>query len=417
MKKETKKAPTIRFRGFTDDWEQRKLEDVLTIHTEKNGDRYSREDVLAISDTYGCVNQIEFHGRSFAGDNISNYKVVHKGDIIYTKSPLRAKPYGIIKIFEGENGIISPLYIVNQVLDGIDSKFIYYMFDTPEKTNNYLRPLVRKGAKNTMNISNDEWLSGKITITPIYDEQHKIGQYFNNLDYLITLHQRKLDQLKTLKKYFLQNMFPAKGEKVPRIRFKGFTGDWEQHKLGELLEFHNGFNGSTDMYGGEIPLISVMDILNNNFITHDNIRTHVNVNENEKKRFSVTYGDVLFQRSSENFEDAGTSNVYLDKQFDAMFGGFVICGKKCGDYNPVYFKYMLDSTSIRNQIIRKAQGAQHVNVSQVTLQNVFIRLPELDEQETIGQFFLSFENNITLHQRKLTQLQTMKKFMLQNLFI
>ena len=200
-------APQIRFKGFTDDWEQRELGQVFTIRNEKNGDRYTREDVLAVSDTYGCVNQIRFHGRSFAGEDISNYKVVRTGDIVYTKSPLQAKPYGIIKIVGEETGIISPLYVVNETVPGVNPMFMYYLFDTPERTNNYLNPLVRKGAKNTMNISNDEWLSGTVTISINEQEQKLIGDFLNSLDHIITLHQRKLETLKKLKKAMLQKMF------------------------------------------------------------------------------------------------------------------------------------------------------------------------------------------------------------------
>ncbi len=170
-------------------WEQRKLGEVVQIRNEKNQGRYYREDVLAVSDTFGCVNQIVFHGRSFAGEDISNYKIVRNGDIIYTKSPLQAKPYGIIKLVNEIVGIISPLYVVNEPLKGFDSRFIYYVFDTPERTNNYLGPLVRKGAKNTMNISNEEWLSGSITLSISYNEQQKLGAFFQQLDHLITLHQ------------------------------------------------------------------------------------------------------------------------------------------------------------------------------------------------------------------------------------
>lgn len=191
--------PEVRFPGFTDDWELRKLSQVFTIRNEKNGDRYTREDVLAVSDTYGCVNQIKFHGRSLAGEDISNYKVVQTGDIIYTKSPLQAKPYGIIKIVGEETGIISPLYVVNETVNGIDPMFMYYLFDTPERTNNYLSHLVRKGAKNTMNISNEEWLSGVVTISPSEHEQKTIGQYLHNLDHLLTLHHQELEEYKSYK--------------------------------------------------------------------------------------------------------------------------------------------------------------------------------------------------------------------------
>ena len=200
--------PEIRFSGFTDAWEQRKLGEILEIVNNKNGDSYGKEDVLSVSDEYGCINQIRFQGRSFAGEDISNYKIVETGDIVYTRSPLKSKPYGIIKVVGDETGIVSPLYIVNKAKPGNDSEFIYRVFDSPEKTNTYLSPLVRKGAKNTMNVSNDEWLSGEIIVAPSFDEQQKIGEYFKQLDNLITLHQRKCDELKEVKKYMLQNMFP-----------------------------------------------------------------------------------------------------------------------------------------------------------------------------------------------------------------
>ena len=201
------KVPEIRFNGFTHDWEQRKLSDVLDIVTKRNGEKYGKEEVLSVSDEYGCINQIKFQGRSFAGEDISNYKIVDTGDIIYTRSPLKSKPYGIIKVVGDEIGIVSPLYIVNKVKEGNNSQFIYRVFDSPEKTNKYLSPLVRKGAKNTMNISNDEWLSGKIDVAQSYEEQYQIGLYFDHLDHLITLHQRQCDELKKMKKYMLQNMF------------------------------------------------------------------------------------------------------------------------------------------------------------------------------------------------------------------
>ena len=183
----------------------------MQVTTRKNGSQYTKNDVLSVSDEYGCVNQIKFQGRSFAGEDISNYKIVKTGDIVYTRSPLQAKPYGIIKVVGSETGIISPLYIVNVPTEGNDSKFVYYTFDSPQKTNSYLSPLVRKGAKNTMNISNEEWLAGEITVAPTFQEQHRIGEYFEHLDHLITLHQRKCDELKEIKRYMLQNMFPQKG--------------------------------------------------------------------------------------------------------------------------------------------------------------------------------------------------------------
>ena len=206
-------------------------------------------------------------------------------------------------------------------------------------------------------------------------------------------------------------------KQVPAIRFQGFTDAWEQRKLGELLEFHNGFNGSSEKYGRGIPLISVMDILSNDFITSENIRIKADLTEKEFQRFKVGYGDVLFQRSSENVEDAGTSNVYLDERKCAVFGGFVICGKKKAEYVPLFLKYGLTNKGVRAQITSKAQGAQHINVSQDTLQGTVILLPSQYEQEKIGNYFRYLDALITLHQRKLEKLKNIKKSLLEKMFV
>ena len=187
-------------------WEKKQLSEILSISTEKNGSQYSKEKVLSVSDEYGVVNQIKFQGKSFAGQDISNYKVVKSGQIIYTRSPLAAKPFGIIKIVGNEIGIVSPLYIVNTVNNGYDALFVFYLFDTPQSTNNYLKPLVRVGAKHTMNISNDEWLSGTVII-PCLEEQKMIAGVLQSIDKKISFEKKVLEILKEQKTYLLSKMF------------------------------------------------------------------------------------------------------------------------------------------------------------------------------------------------------------------
>lgn len=191
----------------------------------------------------------------------------------------------------------------------------------------------------------------------------------------------------------------------PEIRFRGYTDGWEQRKLSELLSFSNGFNGSKELYGAGIPYISVMDILNNDFITYDVIQNKVNIDEETKQRFIVEYGDVLFQRSSENVEDAGKSNVYLDAENNAIFGGFVIRGKKICDYDAMFLKNNLETSFVRSQITSRAQGAQHINISQETLGAVQVMIPTMSEQEKIGTCFKQLDNLITFHQRKCNTLK------------
>ena len=207
-----------------------------------------------------------------------------------------------------------------------------------------------------------------------------------------------------------------KRKKTPEIRFPEFTEDWKQQKLGDVLQFQNGFNGGREAYGKGTAFISVMDILNNQFITYDCIRGKATISDKELERFSVQYGDVLFQRSSENVEDAGTSNVYIDTENTAIFGGFVIRGRQIAPYNPKFMKYLLDTKAVRNQITKKAQGAQHVNVSQETLKDVKIYLPSEVEQTAVENCLCNLDNLITLHQYKCEAMREYKKGLLQKMF-
>ncbi len=173
------------------DWEQRKLIDYLVVSSEKNRDnRFTKDDVLSVSGEYGIVNQIEFQGRSFAGASVSNYGVVENGDVVYTKSPLKSNPYGIIKTNKGIPGIVSTLYAVYKPKEITDSKFVQIYFELDSRMNSYMHPLVNKGAKNDMKVSAENALKGMVSF-PKKDEQEMISLYFSTLDHFITLHHRK----------------------------------------------------------------------------------------------------------------------------------------------------------------------------------------------------------------------------------
>lgn len=199
------KVPEIRFDGFTYDWEQRKLGDYLEVSKEKNRDEgFGKEDVLSVSGEFGIVNQIEFQGRSFAGASVKNYGVVEVFDIVYTKSPLKSNPYGIIKTNKGKAGIVSTLYAVYKPKNNVDSEFIQIYFELDSRMNSYMHPLVNKGAKNDMKVSDENALKGPV-IFPRIEEQKMISQYFSNLDHLITLHQRQTDFYKKTSFYFISS--------------------------------------------------------------------------------------------------------------------------------------------------------------------------------------------------------------------
>ena len=409
-------VPAIRFAGFTEPWEQRKLGDIAHRITRKNE---GESDLpLTISAQYGLVDQRTFFNNQVASKDMSGYYLLRKGEFAYNKSTSGDSPWGAVKRLEKyEKGCVSTLYICFGLDDAAPNFLVtYYETDRWYKT---VQVIAAEGARNhgLLNIAPDDFFDTVLKLPSSREEQERIGALFFHLDNLITLHQRKHDQLATLKKSLLEKMFPKPGSDVPELRFAGFTEPWEQRKLGELLLFQNGFNGSSESFGSGIPLISVMDVLDDKFITHETVRGKARLNCEEASRYCVEYGDVLFQRSSENQEDAGTSNVYLDQHVSSAFGGFVIRGKKVGEYNPIFIKYLLGSPFIREQITHRAQGAQHINVSQDTLADVVLLMPSMREQEAVGLVFLHLDNLITLHQRKHDQLATLKKSLLEKMFV
>lgn len=180
---------------------------------------------------------------------------------------------------------------------------------------------------------------------------------------------------------------------VPNLRFPNFFEEWEEHYLSEYLEFKNGLNPNAEKFGRGIKFISVMDILSNNVITYDCIRASVEITAEELKSFIVKKGDILFQRSSETLEDVGRANVYIDDK-PAVFGGFVIRGKKKSEYNPLFFKYLLATPYARRKIIPMGAGAQHFNIGQEGLSKVKLYFPILQEQHKIASLLQLIDERI-----------------------
>ena len=201
---------------------------------------------------------------------------------------------------------------------------------------------------------------------------------------------------------------------VPLLRFPEFTEEWKEHCLAEYLDFKNGLNPSANKFGSGIKFISVMDILNNNFITYDCIRTSVKITPEEQVAFAVEKGDMLFQRSSETLEDVGRANVYMDEN-PAVFGGFVIRGKKKTEYNPMFFRYLLASPYARKKIIPMGAGAQHFNIGQDGLSKVKLHFPILQEQQKIAALLRLIDERITTQNKIIDKLQSLIKGIAQNI--
>ena len=194
---------------------------------------------------------------------------------------------------------------------------------------------------------------------------------------------------------------------VPHLRFPEFHGEWEKHGLSEYLDFKNGLNPDSKRFGKGIKFISVMDILNNPVITYDCIRASVQATDAEISSFSVENGDILFQRSSETLEDVGRANVYIDDKV-AVFGGFVIRGKKKANYNPLFFRYLLSSPYARKRIIPMGAGAQHFNIGQEGLSKVLLNFPSIEEQTKIASLLYLLDERIATQSKLIEDLKKLK---------
>ena len=202
---------------------------------------------------------------------------------------------------------------------------------------------------------------------------------------------------------------------VPHLRFPEFHGEWEEHGLSEYLDFKNGLNPDSKRFGKGIKFISVMDILNNPVITYDCIRASVQATDAEMSSFSVENGDILFQRSSETLEDVGRANVYIDDKV-AVFGGFVIRGKKKANYNPLFFRYLLSSPYARKRIIPMGAGAQHFNIGQEGLSKVLLNFPSSEEQTKIASLLHLLDERIATQSKLIEDLKKLKSAISENLF-
>jgi len=194
---------------------------------------------------------------------------------------------------------------------------------------------------------------------------------------------------------------------VPHLRFPEFSGEWEEHTLSQYLEFKNGLNPDAKRIGSGLPFISVMDILSEGVINYDNIRGKVNATEKEIECFGVKDGDVLFQRSSETLEDVGRANVYMDNR-TAIYGGFVIRGRKIGNYAPLFFKYLLATPLARKRTCKMGAGAQHFNIGQEGLSKISLYFPSIEEQRKIAGFLSLIDERIATQNKIIEDLKLLK---------
>ena len=392
-----RKTPRIRFKGFTDDWEQRKLGEIFEEYSEKD-----RKELpaLMIIQGYGTIRRDESE-RSLLYDkaNLSNYKMVKEGDFIVH-----------LRSFEGglematNIGIISPAYHTFHG-ENTDSRFYYSYFRSKKFIDIDLKPHVY-GIRDGRSIDVEGMKTVKIPFTS-YEEQKAIGMFIKHLDHLITLHQRKLEKLKIVKKAMLENCFPKNGEKVPKFRFSGFTGDWEQRKLGEI------YARSGEKNDGSVGIDRNITVATMQF--KDDVK--VSTTEYLKTYYTFNVGDIAFEghQSKEfrfgRFVENDIGNGIVSHIF-AVFRPIV-------EYDLKFWKYAINNERLMQRVLSrstKASTMMHDLVTDDFLNESFL-VPTIEEQRKIGDYFSHLDHLITLHQRKLEKLKIIKKSFLEKMFV
>lgn len=406
------KQPEIRFPGFTEDWEQRKLGEVVERVTRKNKKLESIRP-LTISAQEGLIDQNEFFNKTVASRDVSGYYLVKKGEFAYNKSYSNGYPWGAVKrLNQYDMGVLSTLYIVFKPKK-IDSDFLEKYYDTT-----YWYKEVSKhaaeGARNhgLLNIAASDFFETEIVMPLKIEEQQKIGAFFKQLDDTIALHQRKLDLLKETKKGFLQKMFPKNGAKVPEIRFPGFTEDWEERKLQEVLRERNNQQPQSMEY----PLVSFTVENGVTPKTDRYEREQLVVGDKSSKKYKVTVlNDIVYNPANLKF-GAISRNKYGNAVFSPIYITFLV-------NNDVTTPEFIEMFVTRNDFIKRAlkyqQGTvyERQSVSPTDLLAMNVYLPGKSEQEKIGSFFQQLDETIALHQRKLDLLKETKKGFLQKMFV
>ena len=387
--------PKIRFKGYNDEWEQRKLGDLADRVTRKNQDLVS-ELPLTISAQYGLIDQNEFFDKRVASKDVSGYYLIENGEFAYNRSTSTDAPWGAIKRLDRyENGVLSTLYIVFGIKENnpVDSDFLVLYYST-NLWHKGIHEIAAEGARNhgLLNIAPADFFETELRIPQDIEEQKKIGKYFEKLERLITLHQRKCEETKKLKKYMLQKMFPQNGQTVPEIRFAGFTDAWEQRKFSEFVKNVAVRNKA----GVELECYAVTN--DRGFISqkeaHDDFGYMAEVDTtayNIVPPSSFAYNPARINVGSIGYY-TGTENVIVSSLYEVF---------QTADYvDDRFMWHWFKSDHFPKWIERLQEGSVRLYFYYDKLIQCEMKMPSLEEQKKMGAFFDQLDCLITLHQRK-----------------
>ena len=409
---EQAKVPAIRFAGFTDPWEQRKLGEIADKVTEKNLDGNITE-VLTNSAEYGVINQTEFFDHAVAKEsNIAGYYVIAPGDFVYNPRISATAPVGPIRRNTlGIHGVMSPLYTVFRLTDAVDGTYLSHFFKT-NGWHGFMKLEGNSGARSDRFSIGDATFFEMPIPVPSSSEQHAIGSFFSRLDDLITLHQRKYDKLVIFKKSMLEKMFPKDGESVPEIRFAGFTDPWEQRKLEDIANRVTRKNeGESDLpltISSQYGLVDQRTFFNNQVASKD-----------MSGYYLLRKGEFAYNKSTSGDSPWGAVKRLVRYEKGCVSTLYICFGLDGADPDFLVTYYETDRWYKAVQMIA-AEGARNHGLLNIAPNDFFdtalILPPSREEQELIGLFFARLDRLITLHQRKLELLQNIKKSLLDKMF-
>ena len=417
---ETMKKPRIRFKGFIEAWEQRKLSELTSMHARIGWQNLRTSEFLDSGD-YMLITGTDFN------DGVINFSTchyvereryeqdrniqIHNGSILITKDGTLGKVAYVqgLPMPATLNAGVFNVQIKDTSI--VDEKYLFQYLKAP-----YLMEYVgKKATGGTIKHLNQSILVDFPIVLPQKPEQILIGTYFQQLDNLITLHQRKYDKLLNIKKSMLEKMFPKNGNDVPEIRFKGFTDAWEQRKLGEVVEIKDSARiPNTEWTESGVPYIRASDITNEDmngvlFISRERYEFYKN------RTGSPAQGDVLFNGGGE----VGKTMLNTDNEPIYVQGGAVLYARTSVSkvLNGQYLKVYFETPSAKNYIGAASAGGTMKHFTLKPSQEMPIKISTMQEQQKIGDYFSNLDNLITLHQRKLEKLKNIKKSMLEKMFV
>ena len=413
--------PTIRYKGYTEDWEQRKLGELVIDHNA--GIYISKEDYGEGTNVIGVGNIYDrdiFDGEIYRLGPVNDDKfILEENDILYGESSL--VPEGIARtVCVGKNGAGSAFAWHTRRVK-LDKNIVNSHVATLEL--NYLHDirkyLVSVSTQTALTGMTTEGYFGATLTLPSVEEQQKISDYFKNLDNLITLHQRKCEETKILKKYMLQKMFPQNGQKVPEIRFKGFTEDWEQRKLSELATMHarigwQNLRTSEFLDAGDYMLITGTDFEDGK-VNYSTCHYVEKERYDQDKNIQIKNGNILITKDGTLGKVAYVEGLSMPATLNA--GVFNVEVKDENEIDSKYLFQFLKAPFLMDYVSKKATGGTIKHLNQSILVDFPIATPSKAEQVRIGEYFSNLDELITLHQRKYEELKNIKKFMLQNMFV